>query len=222
MRRYIFPLVIALFAFFLGITVTAVWLIKRKPVAKSPQPHLTAEGEPEQTSLNPPHQWEYAFFPKIDERARIADLTNLRTSDIKPEDVEVRVWLCASFTGIEGFLLRKEKGQWVALLLDPIDTRHTASKQPIVLDAPKSGWEACWQRLTDAGILTLPDAYAVQCNSMIEDGSSYVVESRVNESYRTYMYDNPGYAKCEEARQMMRIGSIISEEFGLKEFKYRK
>jgi hypothetical protein len=36
------------------------------------------------------------------------------------------------------------------------------------------------------------------------------------------MYDNPGYAKCEEAKQMMRIGGIISEEFGLKEFKYRK
>lgn len=222
MRSYIFPLVIALLTFVLGITVTAVWLIKRIPVAKLPQPQLTAKEESEQTSLNPPLRWEYAFFPKIDERARIANLTKLRTSDVKREDVEVRVWLCASFTGVEGLLLRKEKGQWVALLLDPIDTRHTASKQPIVLDAPKSGWEAGWQRLADAGIVELPDAYAVQCNAMIEDGSSYVVESRVNESYRTYMYDNPGYAKCEEAKQMIRIGNIISEEFGLKEFKYRK
>jgi hypothetical protein len=92
------------------------------------------------------------------------------------------------------------------------------------LPSPKSGWNRVWQSLVDAGILTLPDAAEVNCNPRVFDGISYVVESNINMTYRTYMYGNPWYAKppeykrCDEARRMILIGKIIGEEFGLERF----
>ena len=52
---------------------------------------------------------------------------------------------------------------------------------------------------------------------MINDGMSYVVEFNSNGTYRTYLYDNPGYAKCDEAKQMIKIANIVSEEFDVAE-----
>ena len=49
------------------------------------------------------------------------------------------------------------------------------------------------------------------------DGMSYVVEVNTQAMYRTYLYDNPSYAKCAEAKEMIRIGNIIAEEFDLPE-----
>ena len=86
------------------------------------------------------------------------------------------------------------------------------------LAAPRSGWEAAWGRLEGAGILTLPDAEAVNCNSRGLDGTYYIVETNVNATYRTYMYANPDPPKCREARQMVEISRIIAEEFNLPEF----
>ena len=55
------------------------------------------------------------------------------------------------------------------------------------------------------------------------DGIGYVVESNINMTYRTYSYNNPWYDKpwykrCNEAKQMILIGKIIGEEFGLERF----
>jgi hypothetical protein len=41
----------------------------------------------------------------------------------------------------------------------------------------------------------------------------------VNRVYRTYMYDNPNYSKCEEARRMLSVSAAIADEFGVEEFK---
>jgi hypothetical protein len=87
------------------------------------------------------------------------------------------------------------------------------------LQAPKSGWTNAWQRLIDAEILTLPDASSIRCEVGITDGKSYVVEVNKDRTYRTYMYDNPNHAKCAEAKQMIKLGEVIAEEFGLEEFK---
>ena len=46
----------------------------------------------------------------------------------------------------------------------------------------------------------------------INDGMSYVVEYNSDGIYRTYMYDNPVYAKCGEAKRMIEIGNIIAED----------
>jgi hypothetical protein len=71
--------------------------------------------------------------------------------------------------------------------------------------------------LKKRGTLTLPDASAIGCSARINDEMSYVVELNTNGTYRTYVYDNPNAAKCNEAKRMIGIGNIISEEFGVLE-----
>ena len=68
-----------------------------------------------------------------------------------------------------------------------------------------------------AGILTLPDASEVRCNTQVLDGMGYVVEIDADQTYRTYMYDNPQYAKCDEAKRMIKLSEIVDEEFGWKD-----
>jgi hypothetical protein len=86
---------------------------------------------------------------------------------------------------------------------------------PQTLPEPKSGWGASLRRLEIAGLFTLPDAQTIHCLAGVNDGAGYVVEFSRDGVYRTYMYENPDYARCNEARAMIQIGDIISEEFGL-------
>ena len=108
-------------------------------------------------------------------------------------------------------------GQWSAIHLDGVTRNVATNESKRNLQSPKSGWDACWQQLQDAGILTLSDAAAIGCSAMVNDGMSYVVEYNRDGIYRTYLYDNPDYAKCNEAKRMINVGNIISEEFGVPE-----
>lgn len=225
MRHFTIRLIVALLTFFLGVAATTVWLIKRPSVENVPQKKEVAPVVQEKQELRltiPSHFWEPIFFESINERAKQAKLPNLRTVILPQDDLEVRVWIGFGLTALEGFVLKRTAGQWSAIHLEGIHPRLRRSEYQKKLQAPKSGWEACWQRLVDAGVLTLPDASEVQCNADIPDGMSYVVEFNVNTTYRTYMYDNPDYAQCDEAKQMLRIGEIIAEEFGVEEFRLRE
>lgn len=164
----------------------------------------------------PKDTWEPIFFKSIDERARIANLKTLRAF-LPDNDLEVRVWHGFGLTALEGFVLKSAAGEWSAIHLDGIHPNLPRRDYEKRLQTPKSGWELCWRRLEEAGILTLPDASAIGCSAMINDGMSYVVEFNSKGTYRTYLYDNPSYAKCNEAKQMIKIGNIISEEFDIAE-----
>ena len=85
----------------------------------------------------------------------------------------------------------------------------------VLLDPPKSGWDVLWNKLVDAGILTLPDSPRPQCPTEALDGISYIVETNVNRTYRTYMYSNPKLMKCPEAKQILRIEETLGDEFSL-------
>jgi hypothetical protein len=54
-------------------------------------------------------------------------------------------------------------------------------------------------------------------NSYI-DGIGYAVEINQNGKYRIYFYSSPDKQKSEQAKQMMKIGEIIADEFGLHNF----
>jgi hypothetical protein len=171
-----------------------------------------------EVQLNVPKDtWEPIFFKAIDERARLSNLKTLRSTALPDGDLEVRVWHGFGLTALEGFVLRRAAGDWSAIHLDGVTRNVASAESQKNLQAPKSGWEACWQRLQDAGLLTLPDAAAIGCSAMVNDGMSYVVEYNREGIYRTYMYDNPDYAKCDEAKRMIAIGNLISEEFGVPE-----
>jgi hypothetical protein len=164
----------------------------------------------------PKDTWEPIFFEAIDERAKLTNLKTLRTP-LPDDDLEVRVWHGFGLTALEGFVLKRTAGQWSAIHLDGITRRVASPESQRTLHEPKLGWDACWQRLQDAGILNLPDSAAIGCSAMINDGMSYVVEYNYKGTYRTYLYDNPDYAKCNEAKRVIQIGNLIAEEFVLPE-----
>jgi hypothetical protein len=170
-------------------------------------------------SANSVDSWKRGFFKSIDERTRIANLPKLTTITLPSEDLEVRVWHGFGITLLEGFVLRRSAGQWSAIHLDGYDERRPRSKYQINLSASKSGWEECWKRLVDAGLLTLPDASQLGEEPVDPDVMSYVVECSVGGNYRAYHYTYPEANDRREAKQMMKIGEIIFEEFGLPEFR---
>jgi hypothetical protein len=173
-------------------------------------------------STNSNDSWKSDFFKSINERARIVNLPKLNTITLPGEDLEVRVWHGFGTTLLEGFVLRRSAGQWSAIHLDGYDERRPRSKYQISLNAPQSGWEECWKRLVDAGLLTLPDASQLGEEPIDPDVMSYVVECNVGGKYQTYHYTYPEANDRKEAKQMMKIGEIIFEEFGLPEFRTRQ
>ena len=155
----------------------------------------------------------------INQLTNDANLPSLRTVLLPDDDLEARVWVGFGVRGVDGLMLRRSDGRWSAIHLHGMSERPPFPNSQETLVAPRSGWETAWQRLRDAGILTLPDAATLQCDPGGVDGTSYVVEINVNKTYRTYRYHDPNYAKCDEAKQMARIGEIIADEFGLEEFR---
>ena len=197
-------LIIATCTFLIGISVSA-WLLH------SPQQEF-------QVSI-PDHNWVRIWFEltgletkSINELTREAELSNLRAAALPGDDLEVRVWVTAQQHS-RALILRRSVGKWSAILLRGILTGQKLEKHEI-LTAPRSGWEGAWARLVNAGILILPDAAETQCSTGIIDGMSYVVEISKDRTYRTYMYDNPDYSKCDDAKQMIKIAGIIQDEFG--------
>ncbi len=168
--------------------------------------------------------WEDIYFEAIIEREKSSKLKSLKSRTLPQDDIEIRVWSGFGITLLKGFVLKRTSGEWSAVDLDWEVSENRKGKRDVKpldkkLDVPKSGWDAAWQRLVDAGILTLPDAEKIDCSGNTVDGFSYVVEYKLKNTYRTYMYDNPDYAKCDEAKQMVRINKIIAEEFYKREVK---
>jgi hypothetical protein len=162
--------------------------------------------------------------PFANERLAEVKLQNLRTVLLPDGDFEVRVWIGFGLNGEDCLILRYFSGQWSALHLQGMADAPPFPNSLAPLPLPKSGWNKTWQKLIDAGILRLPDAAEVKCEPGVTDGISYVVESNINMIYRTYAYGNPWYDRppwynrCNEAKQMIMIGKIIGEEFGLGQF----
>lgn len=185
---------------------------------KGPDAHAVQEPRQPQR-VTPVGDWEPIFLKGVDARAAEAGLPSLRTRMLSEGDAEVRVWVGFGINGEDGIVLRRSGGEWSALYLHGMFDKYPPHKYQKALAVPKSGWEAAWGRLSGAGILTLPDASTVQCNTYLKDGTSYVVEINAANTYRTYLYDNPNHAQCDEAKRMMRVGEIIAEEFDLSGFR---
>jgi hypothetical protein len=217
MRKLTFRFIVALLTFILGIAVTTVWFIHRSH-------------KPEELRvIIPKERWVTIFFEttglaskSINEITNEAHLQNLRTSLLPDNDIEVRIWSGFGEDGkVYGVILKRSSNQWSVIHLEA-DRRQPTKKSEDVHAVPKSGWETAWGRLTSAGILTLPDASEVQCNTHGLDGIGYIVEVNMNQTYKTYMYDNPQFARCNAAKQIIKIAEIIDEEFGWTDSRVRE
>jgi hypothetical protein len=215
-------LAILLAILFVGVLVT-VWLNRRQSVdLRMPTPTVQSQLEQGSPQVRSELKWEPIFFKAIRERTSEAGLPDLRTVRLSDGDFEIRVWVGFGIHGEDGIILRHSSNQWSGVHLHGMGERPPFVVHLINLQAPRSGWHAAWQRLTHAGITTLPDALAINCNTHMFDGKSYVVEINKDSIYRPYLYDNPHRAPCREAKQILILGDIIADEFGLSEFKGRE
>jgi hypothetical protein len=157
---------------------------------------------------------EPLFAETINERAKEANLSSLKSKTLSGDDLEFRVWVGFGKKPLEGFIFKRTNGRWEGTFLESI---NLTTKPPYRkgLSLPKSGWEQFWRRLVDAGLLTLPDSSQLKDEVRVADGTSYVAEMKKNGTYRTYAYMNPDYQKWEEAKQMLKIADILYTEFGV-------
>jgi len=191
--------IVMVFVLLLGLAVPLIWLVRAR--------------NPPQTRLDVPQKaWVQIFFKEIDERTKEANLINLRTTRLVDSDIEVRLWKINGFD-LVGIVLRRSAGKWSATYLSKdLQSKKTGHE---LLEPPRSGWEGAWERLVGAGLLTQPDGDDEKCRVLTKDGLSYIVESNLNNTYRTYIYGNPQLAVCDEAKQMIKILQIVDQEFGL-------
>lgn len=169
--------------------------------------------QPELKSI-PDATWEPIFFKTINKRASEARLPDLRSSVLTGNDLELRMWSGFGLTELRGYLVKRVDGHWSGQLLLPSNSKRPSAKE-IEEITPKSGWEVFWARITQEGLLTLPDSSQLPDGAIDPDGIAYVIEIRNSEGYRTYMYQDPRYKPSPEFQHMSRIVDIFFEEFGV-------
>lgn len=159
---------------------------------------------------------DFKYLAELDKTAAKHNLSKLRETELPDDDFEVRVSVASRF-GNDLLVLSRTTGTWQAkhfpFALCNADRKIENVGQ--TLDVPKSGWEPTWNKLKEAGLLSLS---GVQ-NSGITDGYGYIVESNVNKTYLLYEFVNPQGLKGNDGKQMVELGNIIANEFGLRMFR---
>lgn len=155
---------------------------------------------------------------ETDRVATLAGLGKLGSSSLGKDDVEVRVWFGFGLFPLEGFVMSRRAGRWSAFHLKADSHYEPKKASRNELPPPKSGWEVCWQQFVNAGVLTLPDGTDLSD----PDAQGYLVQVRNGASSRSYHYVAPEHSDLPAAKNMLEIGDIISNEFGLLRFKARK
>ncbi|MCA1577179.1 MAG: hypothetical protein LC794_07435 [Acidobacteria bacterium] len=160
-------------------------------------------------------KWEAFFFSELEKRTSQVNLTRLKGLDFTDDHLEVRYWYNASPDVINGFVIRRLNNNWSALGIRQTRDRWPSPIKQEDLGTPRSGWDTLWKQLTDAGMLVLPNSNQTKCYGQTLDGVGVVIEVLSNKTYRTYQYSNPSLVRCTEAKQIVLIDKIISEEFNL-------
>lgn len=176
-------------------------------------------GQEKPKLVGAPDIWEKFFFAEIDKTSRFGGLRGLRSLVLPKDDLEIRVWVGFGLSRVRSFIVRRKAGESSAASL-----RSYVPKPPMKiyqnLKPPKSGWKSFWKQIVDEGVLTLPDSSELKNEKLIDDGTSFVVETNADGIYRTYHYNSPDYQEWQSARQMIKISNIIADEFDLSDFKF--
>jgi hypothetical protein len=173
-----------------------------------PQLNVAEQGEHE--------RWELLFFKSLEPYTKKTRMMSLKTVRLpNKDDLEARFWIDGLPRTIDCVVFRRISNDWSAVNIHGTAEQPNVSITQTPLAEPKSGWNIAWDRLVNAGILTLPDATEVNCNEIGIDGVGFVVEISFNHKYRNYYYRNPQRAGCNEAKQIIAISQIIFDEFML-------
>jgi hypothetical protein len=163
--------------------------------------------------ISPEARMESIYFKQINKATDLSELMELRKTNLRNGDIEIRVWRGFGLSPLEGIVLKRTEGIWTGLHIKT-DNYYEAEKVKVErLFTPKSGWESFWKQITDEEILTLPQSTENDCNIPNIDGTGYVVEINQDNIYQTYHYPEGNGKICREAKQMEIIGEIIGWEF---------
>jgi len=206
------------------IFITILFLVSCSPqvtqpiqtAASPPMPQKTLEVFNEDVVADVPPQ-PPQFWDVIDGRTKKAGIKRLRHAQLAVDDIEVRVWMGFGLTTLTGLVLKRSANKWTALsLTEDFKSNHWRYRRT-PLREPKTGWNEAWTALLQNHILTLPDAESINCDGMLLDGFSYVVEVRNGKNYRTYAYGNPEHDRCPEANMMLQIANFIETNYSVKD-----
>ena len=204
-RRPRLWLAAAVVTFLIGVTIS---IALRTKSSQTPQPSHN-----EVRLIIPKAGWEPIFFKTINSLTGLTAQTELRKISMGEGEHEARIWWGFGLSPLEGISLRYSGGRWSAIHVKADNYYEPTKATREELKPPRSGWETTWQRLVDAGILTLVDESEVNCREPGLDGISVVVETNIDRTYKTYKYSNPMLEKCSQAKQVVKITDTISEEF---------
>lgn len=159
---------------------------------------------------------DFRSLSGVDAYAAKYNLPKLRETTLPNDDLEIRMYVGSRF-GSDLLVITRSSGEWKAThfpfsLCNGSDEMR-ASGEP--LTSPKSGWVEAWKKLKAAGLLSLSGVKDAGWN----DGYDYIVETNLNKTYVLYEYINPHKLKNSDGQQMVALGDVIAEEFGLKAFR---
>jgi hypothetical protein len=172
---------------------------------------------PSQTRIIPNANWVRIYFGTIDVLAEQFGFKPLRSIELPPGDLELRVWSGFGLGGDSGRIIKKTGNTWSAIsMYDPQRTQSVNGK--FVEPSSKkmlntTDWSALWEKLERAGIADIRDDSEIPHSGLVMDGISYVVEIAKAGYYRTYMLNNPETQRSEDGDKFLRIHYILSTAF---------
>jgi hypothetical protein len=208
--------IVMLGTFLLGVAATGLLLLSERDAVGPHGTPPTTQGHQGLRLEIPDARWEPGFFKLLDEHSDDVTLPSLRQRVLPGGDIEARFWYDGRPYVVRGFVFRRSGEKWSAFYIDLPQGQGRPKLEQQSLPEPKSGWAGAWDKLVGAGILVLPDEPKTQCSSGALDGVGYVVETNSAGTYRTYRYDNPKNAGCDEAARIITIEETIANEFGIK------
>ncbi|MEP6900696.1 MAG: hypothetical protein ABJA66_03035 [Actinomycetota bacterium] len=187
---------------------------------KIEQTQNTEQPQQKPKIIIPQRRGDYSLEKAVDLCAKAGGLQSLREISLPNGDFEIRFWIFNRF-GINGLIIRKSGENWSALFVERMPFKNDNLYPENRYINPKSDWQNILQRINEAEIFTLPDSSEVKNyeGDKVNDGFSNIVEINKDGIYRVYEYVNPNWAENPEAKQIVKIGNIIADEFGLEEFR---
>lgn len=163
----------------------------------------------------PSSRWDSLLFQEINQATDFSNLKELRKTNVKEGDIEIRVWRGFGLSPLEGVVFNRTDGEWSGLHIKIKKDRNYEIEGVEIkrLYPPKSGWESFWKELSDKGIVTVQQSLENECDISGFDGVVYVVEINQHMTYRNYSYPEGNGEKCRGAKQTEEIGEIIGLEF---------
>jgi hypothetical protein len=171
---------------------------------------VAPQQSPAQTRIVPAATWVEPFFEMIDQVGARMKLKPLRSTGIRPGNLELRVWEGFGSGPFRGFIVRRVGGAWSAqsLLMRP------PSKPRFVKIAKSGDWASAWDRLESAGLEEIKDDSEIPHCTIVTAGVRFVVEIAKAGYYRTYMVDNPQGMRSPDGDRFLRLLPILYEAFG--------